>query len=226
MTYKLAVKEKVVAMYQAGVSCREISLTEEIPLSTIRSWTVDVLLSPGTFSCAVCGKKQRTKNIQRRYCSLSCKNHANYQRRLKKTNKALGPRTCDRCGKEYQPKHGNDRYCSVKCRDLNKRERGERDREVFEQREGAPLMESTGLRPQRLKPVDSLEEKENFHRCLARCEQARRDAINDSRISGSQYRTELDTIEAYYQKYESSQDPSKMNQSLRDRIQDIFHSVR
>ncbi|MXZ44676.1 MAG: hypothetical protein F4Z01_06865 [Gammaproteobacteria bacterium] len=204
MTYKLAVKEKVVAMYQAGVSCREISLTEEIPLSTIRSWTVDVLLSPRTFFCAVCGKNKRTKNIQQIYCSESCKNRANYQRRLKKTNKALSVRPCDRCGKEYQPKHGNDRYCGVKCRNLNKRERVERASEVRKQLE-----------------VQQREVAEQFASAMNRVESGIKAAMNDGRISGVAYRAELDTIEAYYQKHESS-----ISQRLRDRIQDIFRSVR
>ena len=208
MTYKMAVKEEVQAMYQAGRSCREISELKGIPLSTIRSWTVDVLLSPGTLLCAVCGKKKRTSNIQQIYCSESCKNRANYQRRLKKTSKALGPRSCDRCGKEYQPKHGNARYCSVRCRTLKTQERKDRASEVSKQIE-----------------VQQIEERADLIRCLERCEQAKTEAINDSKISGSACRTELDTIETYYQKYESSRDKSFMDQLLRDRIQDIFRSV-
>ena len=209
MTYKMAVKEEVQAMYQAGHSCREISEREGIPLSTIRSWTVDVLLSPGTFLCAVCGKKKRTTNIQQIYCSESCKNRVSYQRRLKKTNKALGPRPCDHCGKEYQPEHGNARYCSVKCRNLNKRARLERGREVSEQLEAVQR-----------------EEAELFDSAKNRVESGIKAAINDNKISGVQYRTELDIIEAYYQKYGSSTDIGKMNQSLRDRIQRIFRSVK
>ena len=97
---------------------------------------------------------------------------------------------------------------SVKCRTLNKRDRLEQAREAFEQSK-----------------AQQLEGKEHFHQCLERCEQARRDA-NDMRISGSQYRTELDTIEAYYAKYKYSTDQRFMNQRLWDRIQDIFRSVR
>ena len=204
MTYKMAVKEEVQAMYREGHSCREISESKEMPLSTIRSWTVDVLLSPGMFFCALCGKKKRTSNIQQIYCSESCKNRANYQRRLKKTNKALGPRICDRCGKEYQPKHGNARYCSVKCRNLKTRERLERDREVSEQLEAVQL-----------------EEAEQFHCCLLRAESGIKAAINDGRISGVEYRGELDIIEAYYAKHQSS-----MDQFLWNRVQKIFRSVR
>ena len=117
-------------MYQAWHSCREISESREISLSTIRSWTVDVLRSPGTFFCALCGKKKRTLNIQQIYCSMKCKNRANYQR-----HNALGPRPCDRCGKKYQPKHGNARYCSVICRKRKTQDRLERAREVFKQLE-------------------------------------------------------------------------------------------
>ena len=204
MTYKMAVKEEVQAMYQAGLSCREISESKGIPLSTIRSWTVDVLLSPGTFFCALCGKKKRTSNIQQIYCSESCKNRANYQRRLKKTNKALGPRTCGRCGKEYQPKHGNALYCSVKCRNLKTRERLERDREVSEQLEAVQR-----------------EEAEQFDSAKNRVESGIKAAINDGRISGVEYRAVLDIIQVYYAKHQSS-----MNQKLWNRVQKIFSSVR
>ena len=209
MTYKMAVKEEVKAMYQAGYSCLEISESEEIPLSTIRSWTVDVLRSPGTFFCAECGKKKRPSNIQQIYCSESCKNRANYQRRLKKTNKALGPRTCGRCGKEYQPLHGNARYCSVRCRNLKTQERKDRASEVRKQIEAVQL-----------------EEAEQFDSAMNRVESGIKAASNDGRVSGVEYGAELDIIEAYYEKHTNATDTRKMNQLLRDRIQEIFRSVR
>ena len=110
--YTEAEKDKVIDSYLEGTPRREISEKMGIPPSTVRSWTKDIVPTAlSSITCVVCGKKKRTPNIQQIYCSNKCKNRANYQRRLKRANKALGPRSCDRCGKEYQPKHGNARYC-------------------------------------------------------------------------------------------------------------------
>ena len=85
MKYAPAVKSAVQEMYRGGTPRRRISELKKIPLSTIKSWTRGMVSKPLSFiTCAVCGEKTRTLNIQRIYCSQSCKNKANYQQRLER----------------------------------------------------------------------------------------------------------------------------------------------
>ena len=85
MKYGPAVKSEVQEMYRGGTPRGRISELKKIPLSTIKSWTRGMVSKPLSFiTCAVCGEKTRTLNIQRIYCSLSCKNRANYQQRLER----------------------------------------------------------------------------------------------------------------------------------------------
>ena len=86
MRHPPAVKSAVQQMYREGTPRRRISELKGIPLSTIKLWTRGIMVSkPLSFiTCAVCGEKTRTRNIQRIYCSLSCKNKANYQQGLER----------------------------------------------------------------------------------------------------------------------------------------------
>ena len=83
MKYASAVKSEVQEMYRGGTPRCRISELKGIPLSTIKLWTRGMVSNPLSFiTCPVCRTKKRTRNIQRIYCSLSCKNKANYQQRL------------------------------------------------------------------------------------------------------------------------------------------------
>ena len=85
MKYAPEVKLEIQEMYQEGTPRRRISELKKIPLSTIKSWTRGMVSKPLSFiTCTVCGEKTRTLNIQQIYCSLSCKNKANYQQRLER----------------------------------------------------------------------------------------------------------------------------------------------
>ena len=85
MRYDSPVKSEVQQMYREGTPRRRISELKGIPLSTIKLWTRGMVSNPLSFiTCAICGEKKRTRNIQRIYCSLSCKNKANYQQRLER----------------------------------------------------------------------------------------------------------------------------------------------
>ena len=85
MKYTPAVKSEVQEMYQGGTPRRRLAELKKIPLSTIKLWTRGIVSKPLSFiTCAVCGEKTGTLNIQRIYCSLSCKNKANYQQRLER----------------------------------------------------------------------------------------------------------------------------------------------
>ena len=85
MKYAPEVKSEVQEMYRGGTPSRRISELKKIPLSTIKSWTRGMVSKPLSFiTCAVCGEKTGTLNIQRIYCSQSCKNKANYQQRLER----------------------------------------------------------------------------------------------------------------------------------------------
>ena len=80
-----SVKSEVRQMYRGGTPRRRISELKGIPLSTIKLWTRGMVSNPLSFiTCPVCRTKKRTRNIQRIYCSLSCKNKANYQQRLER----------------------------------------------------------------------------------------------------------------------------------------------
>ena len=85
MKYAPEVKSEVQEMYRGGTLRRRIAELKKIPLSTIKSWTRGMVSKPLSFiTCTVCGEKTRTLNIQRIYCSQSCKNKANYQQRLER----------------------------------------------------------------------------------------------------------------------------------------------
>ena len=90
MRHPPAMKSEVQEMYRAGTPRRRISELREIPLSTIKLWTRGIVSKPLSFiTCPVCGAKKRTPNIQRIYCSLSCKNKVNYRQRIEQEQKKI-----------------------------------------------------------------------------------------------------------------------------------------
>ena len=202
MGYDLSMKEKVVEMYCEGTRRREIYERKGIPLSTIRSWTKDIVSAPLLmFKCAVCRKQKRTLNIQQIYCSESCKNRANYQRRRERQRETSVPDThvCQQCGKRYNPTHGNAvKYCSESCR-------------------------KSAARSRRLKQGNQLQaqaSKEQFNQCLELLWKARSDAM-DLNIHRAVYRTELDIVTEYYAAHKSL-----LTEREYYRVQEVFNSVK
>ena len=163
MKYKPEVKLEVIDLYRGGMPRRRISESKGIPLSTVRSWTQDIVSAEATqIQCVVCGKKKRTLNIKQVYCSVSCKNRVNYQRRRQRQVVVPDMRICQHCGKQYQPRHGNAiKYCGTECR--NKASVGRLKRSQVQSQ------------------VRS--EKEHFDRCVERVLQARKEA-SDMKIDG------------------------------------------
>ena len=202
MKYDEAVRSEVINQYLGGKPRRQIAETKGIPLSTVRSWTKDIVSAEAMqIKCAVCGKQKRTLNIQQVYCSMSCKNRANYLRRRERerlTSAVPDTRICDYCGKRSVPSHGNGvKYCCATCR-----------KRAVQQRRA--VKQAIARR---------FSEKHKFNQSLETVLQARRDAINDGRISRAEYRTELDTIEQYLRQG----NPTPIE---RESIQLIFRSVK
>ena len=200
MKYKPEVKLEVIDLYRGGIPRRRISESKGILLSTVRSWTQDIVSAEATqIKCAVCGKKKRTLNIRQIYCSASCKNRVNYQRRRQRQVVVPDMRICQHCGKQYQPRHGNAiKSCGTECR--NKASVGRLKRSQVQSQ------------------VRS--EKEHFDRCVERVLQARKEA-SDMKIDREQYRLEIDTIAEYFATYKRS-----FSQQAFDTIQQIFQSVK
>ena len=200
MKYKPEVKLEVIDLYRGGMPRRRISESKGIPLSTVRSWTQDIVSAEATqIKCVVCGKKKRTLNIRQVYCSISCKNRANYQRRRQREVAVPDTRICQHCGNRYQPRHGNAiKYCGTECR--NKASVGRLKRSQVQSQ------------------VRS--EKEHFDRCVECVLQARKEA-SDMKIDRKQYRSEIDTIAEYFATYKRS-----FSQQAFDTIQQIFQSVK
>ena len=200
MGYDLSMKEKVVEMYCGGTPLREIYERKGIPLSTIRSWTKDIVSAPLLmFKCAVCRKQKRTLNIQQIYCSESCKNRANYQRRRERQRETSVPDThvCQQCGKRYNPTHSNAvKYCSESCRKSAARDQLAVRRDQSQTKS----------------------EKEQFNRCIETLLQARQDAM-DMKLDRDKYRAELDTLEQFL----ANGSPTQLE---RDTIQEIFRSLK
>lgn len=199
MEYDLGVKLKAREMYKEGTPRRVISDTMGIPLRTIESWTQDIVSAPLVFiRCAECGKKHRTLNIQKTYCSAKCKNRANY---LRRRDRLPGPTTrfCQHCGKQYQPAHGNaKKYCTPECR-------------------------KNAACSRRLKQGNQLQaqaSKEQFNQCLELLWKARIDAM-DLNIHRAVYRTELDIITEYYAVHKSL-----LTEREYYRVQEVFNSVK
>ena len=200
MKYKPEVKSEVIDLYRGGIPRRRISESKGILLSTVRSWTQDIVSAEATqIKCVVCGKKKRTLNIRQVYCSISCKNRANYQRRRQREVAVPDTRICQHCGNRYQPRHGNAiKYCGTECR--NKASVGRLKRSQVQSQ------------------VRS--EKEHFDRCVECVLQARKEA-SDMKIDRKQYRSEIDTIAEYFATYKRS-----FSQQAFDTIQQIFQSVK
>ena len=200
MKYKPEVKSEVIDLYRGGMPRRRISESKGILLSTVRSWTQDIVSAEATqIQCVVCGKKKRTLNIKQIYCSISCKNRANYQRRRPRQVVVPDMRICQHCGKQYQPRHGNAiKYCGTECR--NKASVGRLKR----------------IRNQ----SEVWSEKVEFQECLEILFQARRDAT-DLKIDGEKYRSELDIIAEYFAEHKAS-----ISQVEIYRVQEIFQSVK
>ena len=201
MAYNPEVKEQVRDQYQDGVPRRKIAETMSLPLSTVCSWTQDIVSAEATqMKCVVCGKQKRTLNIRQVYCSESCKNRANYQRRRCREVAAVpSTRICEHCGTKYQHRHGNAlKYCSKECR--NKASVG---------------------RLKRIRNQSQVwSEKVEFQECLEILFQARRDAT-DLKIDGEKYRSELDIIAEYFAEHKAS-----ISQVVFYRVQEIFQSVK
>ena len=200
MKYKPEVKSEVIDLYRGGMPRRRISESQGIPLPTVRSWTQDIVSAEATqIKCVVCGKKKRTLNIKQVYCSVSCKNRVNYQRRRQRQVVVPDMRICQHCGKQYQPRHGNAiKYCGTECR--NKASVGRLKRSQVQSQ------------------VRS--EKEHFDRCVKCVLQARKEA-SDMKIDREQYRSELDTIAEYFTTHKRS-----FSHQAFDTIQQIFQSVK
>ena len=195
-------KDKAIDLYLEGKSRREIAEIMGKPLRTVQWWTEGVISALAMqLTCAECGKKKPTVNIQKRYCSPRCKNRANYQRRLKRTN-AVPTLTCTYCGEPYQPAHGNSkRYCTTECR-KNASIARRLNQEAIEVKEAAQSQAHA--------------DKADFDRCLKILWTARQQDWN-GKIDKSKYGSEYATIEAYYHQHRSN-----INDSVYHRVQTIF----
>ena len=179
MRYSQAVKSEVRQLYRAGNPRRLISESKGIPLSTIRLWTKDISARVLFITCEVCGKRERTLNIQRRYCSGRCRSRAYYHREREQSSSVVY--TCHHCGKHYEPKHGNaKKFCTAECRQTAARKRAQRQRQIRRKR----LLE--------------------FKTAMAILFQARLKDVRRSKIDPDTYKRELDIVEAYLTEYRYS----------------------
>ena len=204
-------KDQAIDMYLEGKSRREIAEIMGKPLRTIQWWTEgEVSALAMQITCLECGKKKRTLNIQKRYCSTRCKNRADYHRRLKRTNAVRGslvnPLTCQHCGEPYQPAHLNSkRYCTPECRNNASIARRLNRREVTVKEASQSQAHA---------------DKAEFDRCLEVLWQARKDNM-DFKIDKSKYGSECATIEAYYNQHQRN-----ISSSVYTRVQTIFDSMQ
>lgn len=71
-------------------------------------------------TCPVCGRSFYVSSYrrQRRYCSVACRNKAEYRRKCERAGKPVGVQVkrCEVCGEEFMPSRRNVRCCSRKCR--------------------------------------------------------------------------------------------------------------
>ena len=211
MRYPAEVREQAIQLYQEGTPRRQIADQMEIPSSTIRSWTKEIVSIPLSFiKCKVCRKKKRTPNIQQKYCSTSCKNRASYLRRLEKECplESRPHQICQHCEKQYQSAHRHrTKYCSKKCSTKasndKRRRKLEHARIQAEQERRRIELEETH--------IDTLIET----LLEARWER------DDLRIDGDKYRSEIDFLTQYRKKNTDS-----ISAVQEVRMQKIFTSVR
>ena len=199
-------KDKAIDLYLEGKTRREISLIMDKPLRTVQWWTAgEISALAMQLTCAECGKKKRTLNIQKRYCSPRCKNRADYQRRLKRTN-AVPTLTCAYCGEQYQPAHLNSkRYCTAECRNNASIARRLNRREVTVKQASQSQAHA---------------DKAEFDRCLEVLLQARHDDMG-LKIDKSKYAAEYAIVKAYYNQHQRN-----IYGSVYNRVQTIFDSIQ
>lgn len=210
MRYPAEVREQAIQLYQEGTPRRQIADQMEIPSSTIRSWTKEIVSIPLSFiKCKVCRKKKRTPNIQQKYCSTSCKNRASYLRCLEKERplESRPHQICQHCEKQYQPAHRHaTKYCSKKCSTKasndKRRRKLEHARIQAEQKRRRIQLEQTH--------IDTL---------IQRLLKARGER-GDLKIDGAKYRMEIDFITEYRRKNMRS-----LSEMEEYKIQEIFRSV-
>jgi len=87
-------------------------------------------------TCPVCGRSFYVNSYrqQRRYCSVTCRNKAQWQRVRERKERLKKPKRCEVCGKEFMPTRRDNRYCSRYCTDAASRARNERNREAVIER--------------------------------------------------------------------------------------------
>ena len=210
MRHPAEVREQAIRLYQEGTPRRQIADQMEIPSSTIRSWTKEIVSIPLSFiKCKVCNKKKRAPNIQQQYCSTSCKNRASYLRRLEKERplESRPHQICQHCKKQYQPAHRHrTKYCSKKCSTKasndTRRRKLEHDRIQAEQKRRRIQLEQTH--------IDTLIET------LLKARGER----DDLKIDGDEYSTEIAIVEEYRKKNMRS-----LSEAQEYKIQEIFRSV-
>ena len=210
MRYPAEVREQAIQLYQEGTPRRQIADQMEIPSSTIRSWTKEIVSIPLSFiECKVCRKKKRTPNIQQQYCSTSCKNRASYLRRLEKERPLESRRhqICQHCEKQYQPAHRHrTKYCSKKC--STKASNDKRRRKL----EHARIQAEQKRRRIQL-------EQTHIETLIERLLKARGER-GDLKIDGDKYRMEIDFITEYWRKNMRS-----LSEVQEYKIQEIFRSI-
>ncbi len=77
--------------------------------------------------CNFCGKKYPQKNKTQKYCTISCRNLAESERKKRdRKNKAGQTMHCHQCGKKFTFSSPQVRYCSTKCKNKAMYERSAR----------------------------------------------------------------------------------------------------
>ena len=206
MRYPAEVREQAIQLYQEGTPRRQIADQMEIPSSTIRSWTKEIVSIPLSFiKCKVCRKKKRIPNIQQQYCSTSCKNRASYLRRLEKERllESRPHQICQHCEKQYQPAHRHaTKYCSKKCRIKASNDKRRRKLEHARQKRRRIQLEQT-----------------HIETLIERLLKARGER-GDLKIDRDKYSTEIAIVEEYWDKNMRS-----LSEVQEYKIQEIFRSI-
>ena len=216
MTDAIEVKEQVRDLYRSGIPRREISNRMGIPLSTVRSWTVDEVSVPLSFiTCVFCKKRKRTHNIQKRYCSQKCRDKVSYIRRKEKApQQPIELRICEHCGKPYKPTHRNAlKYCTTKCRQRAKKQRLHHQRAQDRQ-----VLEEQRLQQEQQRLQEQLSE-EHFNSCLELLWEVRKRSMN-LKIDGNRYSNEIEIITAY-----NAEHRYELSETDEYRVQVIFKSI-
>lgn len=71
-------------------------------------------------TCPECGESFYVSDLRghKRYCSVACRNKAEYRRKCERVGKPIGRQVkrCEVCGEEFFASRSDTRYCSRKCR--------------------------------------------------------------------------------------------------------------